>query len=302
MKISPGIVKITGFGVACMDYIAVARDVDAVGYSRIESYTVCGGGITGTSCVAASRLGADVRFLSRLGDDEVGDQILQTLISEEVDVSDVIRVPGGKSLFSWIRVDPESGERFIFSRHDTDVDCPVDLIPLGDIRQADTVLLDDHWPEGARYVASEAKSGGVPIVCDLRLRPANYDLMPLIDYAIISLGYALTVSRDGTVQGALRGIRELGAANAIVTCGGDGAWISDGIRETFVPAFPVDVVDTTGAGDVFHGAFAFAVGKGLFIEECTVFASAVAGLKCTGLGGRSAIPTLDEVMEFLERQ
>lgn len=298
---SSGTIKIAGFGVACIDYITVAPDVDKVGYSRIESYTVCGGGITGTSCVAAARLGADVSYLGRIGDDDVGEQVLQSLKTEGVDVSGVIRVPGANSLFSWIRVDPGSGERFIFSRMDTNIDCPVDLIPLDKIRNANVVLLDDHWPEGARFVAAKAKAEKVPIVCDLRLRPENYDLIPMVDYAIISLGYALTVSKDGTINGALQGILDLGAANAVVTCGGDGAWLSDGNSRAFVPAFPVRAIDTTGAGDVFHGAFAYSVGKGLCSKECVVFASAVSGLKCTGLGGRSAIPTLPEVIDFLEQ-
>lgn len=295
-------IKIAGFGIACMDYIATAPDVDAAGYAEIQSYSVSGGGITGTSCAAAARLGASVSYIGRLGDDDVGEQILDSLTRENIDVTGVIRVAGGKSLFSWIRVDPISGERYIFSRRDREVDCPVELIDLEVARSADVILLDDHWKEGALHVADFAKSSGIPVICDLRLRPDNYDLMPFVECAIISIGYAQNVSTDGTERGALEGILKLGAASAVVTCGEKGAWYAEGDAVGFVPAFKVDTVDTTGAGDVFHGAFAVAFARGLKIKECTLFASAVAAIKCTGFGGRAAIPNINQTLNFLKER
>jgi len=121
---------IVGFGIACIDYIAVAPAVEPGGHTYIESYTTQGGGLTGTAIVAASRLGARAKFLGRIGDDDIGNQIVESLDIENVDTSDLIRVPGAESLFSWVLVDAQTAERTIYCRKDRNIDCSTDLIAL----------------------------------------------------------------------------------------------------------------------------------------------------------------------------
>ena len=99
-----------------------------------------------------------------------------------------------------------------------------------------------------------------------------------------------------------RKIRSFGSKAAVITCGKDGAYYADDSEQGYVPVFKVDAVDTTGAGDVFHGAFATGLTKGWNLREIVTFSSAVSAIKCTKIGGRVGIPTFDEVMEFMDTQ
>lgn len=290
---------IVGFGIACMDYIVVAPHTPPGGRSDATDFCIQGGGLTGTSIVAAARLGATTKLLGRLGADESGDQVVRDLREEGVDVDDLIQVPGAQSLVSVVIVDSETAERTIYSRLDVDIDCPADLINLQPVREADAVVLDPHWKEGAMLVVQTARAAGVPTVCDVNNPVRHKDLLALCDYPIISRHAALRLVDTGDIGDALRAIRALGCRGAVITCGEDGAYYSGENGDGHVPAFEVDAVDTTGAGDVFHGAFAFALTRGCGLRDCVTLASAVSAIKCTRIGGRAGIPSYDQTLHFL---
>ena len=258
--------------------------------------------MTGTALVAASRLGAKTRILGRIGDDDVGDQIVEGLEAEKVDTSGLIRVPGGKSYFSIIHVDADTAERTIYGRADKDIECSTDLIPLGALEGADVLLLDTHWPEGARVVAGRAKELGIPIVLDTFIQPWVLDILAMCDYPVIPRKSALKFAGTQDESEAVQKIRSLGPKAAVITCGSEGAYYADGNEEGFVGAFRVEPVDTTGAGDVFHGAFAFGLTQGWDLLDVVTFASAVSAIKCTKVGGRAGIPTFEQTMGFLEER
>ena len=291
---------IVGFGIAGVDYIAVAPATQPGGHSYIYDYMVQGGGLTGTSIVAASRLGAYAKFLGRIGDDDIGDQVVDSLSAENVDTSDLIRVPGAKSLFSWVLVDSKTAERTIYCRKDQNIECSTDLIALNSIEGADALLLDAHWPEGARIVAKRARELGVPVVSDIKVHyPGITDLLALCDFPVVSESSALRFAETNNHYEALAKIRSFGSKAAVITCGENGAYYADDSGQGHVPAFGVDAVDTTGAGDVFHGAFAVGLTKGWSLRDIVIFSSAVSAIKCKKIGGRAGIPTFDETMEFL---
>lgn len=291
---------IVGFGIACIDYIVVSPAVEPGGHRHVRDFTVEGGGLTGTALVAAARLGARTKMLGRLGDDSVADQVVKGLLAEGVDPSGLVRVPGGESLFSIVIVDAETAERTIYCRNDTGTECGTDVIDLDAIKGADALLLDAHWPEGARAVARRANELNVPIVCDIKARPENLDLLATCDYPVVAGSSALELSGRNDPYDALEELRRLGPRAAVITCGSEGAYYSGEDGSGHVSAFEVNAVDTTGAGDVFHGAFAFGLTQGWKLRETVAFASAVAALKCTQLGGRAAIPTFEQAMEFRE--
>ncbi|MCX8053819.1 MAG: PfkB family carbohydrate kinase [Armatimonadetes bacterium] len=291
---------IVGFGIACIDYIFVAPQAKPGGFELIEDYKVEGGGLTGTAIVAASRLGAQTKLLGRIGDDDVGDQIVEGLKREGVDTSLLIRVPGAKSYFSIIHVDADTAERTIYGRKEVNIDCSTNLIPLNALEGADAVLLDPHWPEGARAVAKRAIDLGIPIVLDMIIRPEVIDILAMSDYPIITRKSALNFAGTNDYSAAIAAIRSLGPKAAVITCGDEGAYYADENEEGHVEAFKVNAVDTTGAGDVFHGAFAFGLTQGWKVRDVVTFASAVAAIKCTKVGGRSGIPTFDQTIEFMQ--
>ncbi len=291
---------IVGFGIACIDYIVIAPNIEHGEHTHARDIVIQGGGLTGTAIVAAARLGARTRMLGRLGDDDIGDQVVVGLQADGVDASGLIRVPGGRSLVSVVIVDQDTAERTIYCRYDTDTDCSTNLIGLSALEGADALLLDAHWADGARAVARRAKELGVPIVCDINPKSTNTDILALCDCPVVNRASALKFAGTGDHYQALERIRALGSSAAVITCGPEGAYYSDGTNRGHVPAFQVDAVDTTGAGDVFHGAFAFALTQGWDLREMVRFASAVSAIKCTQVGGRAGIPTLDQTLRFLK--
>jgi sulfofructose kinase len=293
---------IVGFGIACIDYIVVAPSAPAGGRVDASEFCIQGGGLTGTSIVAAARLGARTTLLGRLGDDDIGEAVVSDLNSEGVDTGRLVRVPGARSLVSVVIVDQDTAERTIYSRLDTGIDCPTDLIDLACVRNADVLIMDPHWKEGALLAAAEANAAGVPVVCDANNPVRHKDLLALCDYPIISRTAALRLIESQDVGEALDVLGSLGRRGAAVTCGHDGAYYREGIERGHVPAFEVDAVDTTGAGDVFHGAFAVALAHGWGMRDRVIFASAVSALKCTRIGGRAGIPTFDETLGFLAQR
>jgi len=315
---------IVGFGVACIDYIVVAPPVEPGEHTHVREFIVQGGGLTGTALVAAARLGAHTKILGRIGDDDIGDQIVEGLNAEGVDTSDLIRVPRGESLLSVVLVDPQTAERTIYCKPDRNIECSTDLINLDSIEKADVVLLDAHWADGARIVARRAKEVGVPIVCDISPNSQTLDIVAMCDYPVVARKAAIAFAGTEDYRLALDRLLSLGAKAAVITCGSDGAYYASNstwghvpafeveagrifevrswhIHSTWghVPAFEVEAVDTTGAGDVFHGAFAFGIAKGWDIKDTVRFASAVAAIKCTKLGGRTGIPTFEETQAFI---
>ncbi|MGQ9454560.1 MAG: carbohydrate kinase family protein [Armatimonadota bacterium] len=297
---------IIGFGIACMDYIFIAPRAEPGGFAPILNYKVEGGGLTATALVAASRLGAQTVMLGRIGDDEIGDQIVQSLQTEGVDTSHLIRVKGAKSYFSIVHVDAETAERTIYGRREENIDCSTELIPLDILSGADVLVLDPHWIDGARTVAQKARELGIPIVLDSNLKPQLIDqiieIVKMTDYPIISRNAAFRFADTNECSVAAHKIRALGPKTVIITCGSDGTYFSEEHKDGVVPAFPVETVDTTGAGDVFHGAFAFALTQKWSLKQAIIFASAVAAIKCTHIGGRSGIPTLEHTLQFLRKQ
>jgi sugar/nucleoside kinase (ribokinase family) len=133
------------------------------------------------------------------------------------------------------------------------------------------------------------------------LRGGAGRLLPLMDYAIASESCARQLSADGDWERACRAVRQRGPRCVVVTLGEKGLVCLEGDRFSRMPAFAVNVLDTTGAGDVFHGAFCYGLVQGFALERNLAFASAAAAMKCRRLGGRAGIPTRQEVEEFLRR-
>ncbi|MCD2183692.1 sugar kinase [Rhizobium sp. GN54] len=251
------------------------------------------GGMAANAAVAVARLGGTAAFWGRAGDDEAGRIMADDFAAEGVDTSQFRRFEGGASSVSGIIVDA-SGERQIVNfrgRYPAD---PA-WLPLGDLA-ADCVLADPRWPEGAEALFIEARRRGIPTVLDgdVAERAVFERLLPLTDHAIFSEpGLHGFAGKD--VEAALVRVADFGCRMVAVTRGSDGVVWQDASGRHDMPAPSVRAVDTTAAGDVFHGAYAFAIGARLGIADALGFASSVAALKCTRPGGRAAIPTLDEL-------
>lgn len=267
---------------------------------RALEHIEAGGGMAANAAAAAARLGGEVELWSRVGDDDNGVKIRRALTAAGVDARYVQQFEDNRSSTSVILVDGV-GERLIVGSRDVNMPSETSWLPLERIEGADAVLADLRWLEGARVVLAAARKAGVPTVLDADLggREALGELLALADYAIFSAPALEELVPEGSMEDRLRRIETLGPRHAGVTMGEQGYLWREGGKAGSMPAFKVDVVDTTGAGDAFHGAFALGVAEGRATAENVRRACAVAALKCTRLGGRAGLPTPDELAGFL---
>jgi sulfofructose kinase len=293
---------VVGVGYTACDYLAVVPHLPEENRKlEIGEFLVQGGGPTATAVVTARRLGLDAAFIGKMGDDDFGRRMLTELGEEGVDVSRVVVERGGRSQFAFIMVDESTAARTILWTRGNLGPFTAGDVDLGIISNARGLLIDSLEPRAALAAAREAGAAGVPVVIDAgTLRGGVRELLPLCDYIVASELFAEQISEGGDHVLALERIMDFGPRAAVVTLGERGcvALTESGLLE--VPGFEVDAVDTTGAGDVFHGAFIFGVLEGWDIERVCIFSNAVAALKCRRLGGRAGIPDLGETMSFLE--
>jgi sulfofructose kinase len=293
-------VKLVCLGLSALDQVWRVEGLFAGGSEKIRSfeYSTVGGGMAANAAVAAARLGATTAFWGRGGEDAAGHEMRDALANEGIDVRHFRLFPGGRSSVSGIIVD-RSGERQIANFRGQ---FPVEAnwLPLDALAGTSAVLADPRWPEGAVAMFGKARALGIPTVLDGDVADASVfeQLLPLTDHAVFSEP-ALAGFAGSADDEALAGLARFKCRVIAVTRGRDGvSWYEDG-RLKGRAAHSVDVVDTTGAGDVFHGAYTLAIGGGLGIAESMSFASVAAALKCTRPGGRAGIPTIDDCISFM---
>jgi sulfofructose kinase len=270
---------------------------------RALEHVEVGGGMAANAAVAIARLGGRAELWSRTGEDSAGAAIRAGLKAERVDVRYMQSFDGARSSTSAIIVD-DKGERLIVGQRDAGMPSGTSWLPLERVKDADAVLGDLRWLEGLRATFARARKDGVPTVLDgdLGAREALPGILKLTDYAIFSRPALREFAAGATEAERLQGVLKLGPRHAGVTLGADGyEWREAEGPGGRVPALGVSVVDTTGAGDAFHGAFALMLAEERPIAECISVAVAVAALKSTRLGARAGLPTRSEVHALLNR-
>lgn len=263
-----------------------------------------GGGMASNAAATIGRLGAPVELWSRIGADQAGTKIHAFLEADGVDVRFLRTYQGARSSTSAVIVDG-NGERLVVGERDHAMSLDAGWLPLDRIAGAAAVLSDLRWVEGTSAAFAEARAQGVTTLLDADLGGGDViaDFLCLADYAIFS-GPALDeFARGADDARRLAHVLEAGVTHAGVTRGEQGySWVSADGANGRQPAYSVDVVDTTGAGDAFHGGFAWALTQGRGQAECARIAAAVAALKCQRLGARTGLPTLAELESFLAAQ
>ncbi|MDN2566785.1 PfkB family carbohydrate kinase [Aquibium sp. A9E412] len=287
-------------GVAVIDFV---MSLDAMP-RRAEKYrardaTVVGGGCAANAAVAVARLGGRARLATRLGGDAIGDMIVAGLEADGVDCTLARRFSGARSPFSSVYVDA-AGERQIVSYRDWSISPAADWLEAAMPDAFDAALADTRWPEGARAAMAAARALSRPGIIDAEppVAEAGEAIALASHVAFSAQGLADYAGVDGLEAGLRAAARACGAW-VCVTDGGNGvAWL-DGDTVRRLPAYPVEAVDTLGAGDVWHGGFALALGEGRDVAQALRFAGAVAAIKCTRFGGGRGTPTRAEVDSFM---
>ena len=270
---------------------------------RALEHIEVGGGMAANAAVAIARLGGKVELWSRVGDDVAGQAIRTGLRHEKVDVRHVEAFEDARSSTSAIIVDAR-GERLIVGQRDTSIPSGTSWLPLERLKEAHVVLGDVRWLEGLRVGFARARQEGIPTVLDAELgaRETLPDLLRLTDYAIFSAAALRDFAAGTSDEARLDHAMSFGPLHAGVTLGAEGYLWRERGGGGRIASPAVDVVDTTGAGDAFHGAFALALAQGRPFGECARRAAAVAAMKCRRLGGRAGLPTEAELEAFLAKQ
>lgn len=272
------------------------------GKIRATAYRDGGGGMAANAAVAVARLGGRAHFWGRAGADHAGRAMHEALAACGVDVGALRLFEGGRSSVSGVIVDAQ-GERSIVNFRGADLPDDAGWLPFEQMREAGAVLADPRWPSGALAAFRAAREAGVPTVLDGDVADAEvFDaLLPWVDVAVFSEpglgGYVPQAADD---EARLRHALARGCRLAAVTRGERGVVWTTGGPLQHQAAFPVEAVDTTGAGDVFHGALALALAAGASAADAMRFSAAVASWKCRERGGRAGVPELSTVRAVLQ--
>jgi sulfofructose kinase len=259
-----------------------------------------GGGPTATAMVTVARLGGSACFIGKMGDDDLGSYMRRELEREGVDTSSVRIEGGASSQLAIIMVDATSGDRTILWTRGTLAHLKPEEIERDWITAGKVLHLDTHELPVARQAAGWAREARMKVVVDAGTpREGTEDLVPLVDYLICSERFPRDFTGIENPLDAARKLLEMGPPVVVTTLGPRGAFAATKAGELVSPGFMVPVVDTTGAGDVFHGAFSYGITQGWEIPRTLDFANAAAALKCRALGGRQGIPRREEVDSFL---
>jgi len=292
--------EIIAIGGGCIDHLSIVERTPE-GWEQCSAPLVQGGGPAATGATAIARLGASVELWAFVGDDFHGQMIRTELDRDGVDISQIRVVPGYRSHCSYIEVDAETGERTIYGSGFGQQ--PPDLNTFFDparARQARALLVTALAPEVATEAARQVHAGGGKVVAHLfGIDGPVAELVHHVDAIILPEFAVEPLVGEFDIPGALAALAALGGDMPAITVGPRGCYYLAQGEVYHCPAFQVRAVDTTGCGDSFHGAFTFAMARGMDQHEAIRFSSAVAGLKATRLGGRSGLPTLEAVLQFM---
>ena len=259
------------------------------------------GGQVATAVVACQTWGLSTRYVGKLGEDDAARLHRAAFAETHVDAR-IVTVPGGISARSLILVDA-GGERTVLCRRDERMELQAEDLEQAWVTSARALLVDGHDISAALQAARWARQAGIPVVGDLdEIYNGIDELLELIDYLIVSRDFPCRLMRDSDLRSALEKMHSRYRARlTAATLGQDGVLAWDGKEFTHAAAFQVPVVDTTGAGDIFHAGFLFGLLREWPLQRQLDFACAAAALNCTGQGARGGIRPLAELEELMAR-
>jgi sulfofructose kinase len=297
---------VIGVGLATLDVLIKLEDMPTWERGgRFDDIALDGGGPVGTALVAAARLGLRCGYVGTAGSDEFAQRKLSSLGDSGVDTTRVVLRPGPEEAIVICYVDRKTGER-VFSGRKGFGNTPLQTSELDKnyITSARYLHLDGFHPQAALQAAAWMREAGGTVCFDGSrtsgaINDSHRAIMEHVDVLVCGEGYLRALSGRDDVCEAGRKALSLGVRVAIETRGAHGCYTVTPDESFHTPAFEVDVVDTTGAGDVFHGAYIAGLHRGWPPRTVALYASAVSAIKCTRLGGRRGIPRHEDVVQFM---
>jgi len=303
--------KIAVVGSLNMDLVVRVPHMPIPGETVIGSdFRTIPGGKGANQAVAATRLGAEVTMIGRVGDDDFGRAQLRNLGELGVDTTHVIVDPEAATGIALITLDA-SGQNSIVLASGANMRLTTEDINAAQdaILQSDVLVLQLESPlEVVAYAIDMAHAEGVEVILNpAPAQPLAKETLVKLDYLIPNesetvLLTGIEVADINSAKAAAERLRGEGVGTVILTLGDRGAFLVSATESVHVPGYEVEVVDTTAAGDAFVGGFAVALAQGQNLAEAVRYANAAGALAVTGLGAQPSLPTRQEVEEFMKRQ
>jgi sulfofructose kinase len=286
-----------GIGANSIDFVTVVpafpRPEGWYSKMQIRRHLVTCGGQTATAMAVCARFGLRACYIGAVGADENGQRVLADLPRQGVDASSVV-TRAGRNQFAVIVIDGQTGERAVLWDRDQALALRDEDVPLDAIAAARVLHVDDVDQGAAIRAARHARTLGIPVTSDLdRMTDRTAELVDAVTYPIFADGLHEKLTGCAGHEEALRRLRRPHHRALCITVGQHGAVALADDRFIESPGFRVEAVDTTGSGDVFRGAFIYALLQGWDIDRTLRFANAAAALACTGVGAMAGIPALD---------
>jgi sulfofructose kinase len=295
---------VVGVGLNATDTLLVVPHFPAyAGKIPFEEEILSPGGQVASAMATCARLGLRTRYIGTVGDDERGRIQMESLRKSGINLDYVQLREGCPNQSAYIIIDRGTGERTVlWSRPDCLRIDPAQIAPE-QILSARLLHIDGHDTMAVAHAARIAHGAGIPVTVDVDTIYHGFDrVLPYVDYLIASSEFPAQWTNERDPFRALEMIQaEYGMRVAAMTLGAHGALALEAGRFLYSPAFVVNCVDTTGAGDVFHGAFCYSVLQGMSLADALDFSNAMAALNCTALGARGGIRGLTEVQSLMQR-
>ena len=296
------IVDLVGVGLNATDtLIPVPHFPESGSKVEVDSANVLLGGQVATAMAACQRWGLRTRYVGKVGEDHAA--ALHRAEFERLGVeAHLFTAPASPSLQSFILVD-QTGERTVLWKRDPRLTLLPEELEREWIVNARVLHLDGHDTAAAALAAHWARAAGIPVVADLDDLYSGYEaLLPNIDFLITSRDIPARLTGDPDLRGSLPEVQRRYACRlSAATLGQEGVLAWDGKRFHYAPAYRVDAVDTTGAGDIFHAGFIYAFLQGWPLQRQLEFACAAAALNCTAIGARGGIHPVEAIEAFMAR-
>ncbi|MGE5645280.1 MAG: carbohydrate kinase family protein, partial [Acidobacteriota bacterium] len=283
---------VAGLGLNATDTLLILPRFPAyAGKLAYEREILSPGGQVATAMVACAKLGMRVKYIGTVGDDERGRVQMESLRGSGINLDDVQVRRGAPNQSAYILIDRSTGERTVLWRRPEELRLDASEIAPEQILCARLLHIDGHDTPAVARAAEIARRASIPVTVDIDTVYHGFErVLPYVDYLLASSEFPVAWTNERDPFKALERLQsEYGMYMAGMTLGAHGALVRVEGRFVYSPGFVVDCADTTGAGDVFHGAFCYAVVEKMAIGDALEFSNAMAALNCTALGARGGI-------------
>ena len=295
---------VVGVGLNATDTMLVVPHFPAYGGKvPFHQEILSPGGQVASAMVTCAALGLRAKYIGTVGDDERGKIQMESLLGSSVNLDHVQLRRGCANQSAYIIIDQSTGERTVFWSRPECLAISPDEIHPDQITCARLLHIDGHDTPAVEHAARIARENGIPVTVDVDTIYHGFDkVLPYVDYLVASSEFPVRWTNQDDPFRALETIqKEYGMRVAAMTLGAHGALALYEGTFVYSPAFIVNCVDTTGAGDVFHGAFCYAVLQGMPMRDALDFSNAMAALNCTAIGARGGIRSIEDARRLMEK-